>query len=85
MNAQRQIDTKIERELSSIQGGDAADCGVGVAVITVAFDKRVVGFVVDGDALVDGGAGAKFAADVPFLRRRDLPSREDGVQRFRCL
>ena len=66
-----------------VQGGDAAD--FGAVESAVAFDKRVVCFVVDGDAVVHGGAGAKFAADVPFPGRRDPPSGKDGVQSSSCL
>lgn len=66
-----------------VQEGDAADCGVDEGA--VAFDKRIVGRVGVGDAVVDGGAGAKFAADVPIPGRRDPPSGEDGVQSLSCL
>jgi len=54
---------------------DAADCGV--LETTVAFDERIVGRVAVEYTGVDSGAGAKFAADVPFSRRLDLPSREN--------
>ena len=66
----------------TVQGRDAADCGA--VECAVAFDKRVVGWVVDLDVIVDGGARAKFAARVPFPQPQDLPSREDGVQSFSC-
>ena len=79
---QRQKRERKKRELCTVQGGDAADCVV--LEIAVTFDKRVVVCVIDGDAVGDGNAGAKVAARVPFLWRLDLPSREDGVQSFRC-
>lgn len=71
----------------TVQGGDAAYCGVFESA--VAFDKRVVGFVVDGYVLVDGCAGAKFVTEVPRVRPVvtvliDLPNPEDGVQSSRC-
>lgn len=70
----------------TVQGGDAAYCGVFESA--VAFDKRVVGFVVDGYVLVDGCAGAKFVTEVPRVRPvtvlLDLPNPEDGVQSSRC-
>ena len=69
-----------EEGKEAVQSGDAAG---GVGESTRAFDHRVVSTIVDGD-IVYGGAGAKLAADVPFIRRSDLPSRENGVQRTRC-
>ena len=65
-----------------VQGGDAAD--FGAVERAVAFDKRVVCFVVDGDVLADGYAGAKLATDVPVPRRLFTPSGKDGVQSSRC-
>ncbi|KAG5411121.1 hypothetical protein IGI04_007440 [Brassica rapa subsp. trilocularis] len=77
-------ETKREKEKidCTVHGGDAADCVV--LEIAVTFDKRVVVFVIDGDVVGDGYAGAKVAARVPVPWRPDLPSREDGVQSFRC-
>ena len=69
------------------EGKEALHCGDaagGVGESTRAFDHWVVSTIVDGDTAVYGGAGAKLAADVPFIRRSDLPSSENGVQRTRC-
>lgn len=70
-----------EEGKEALQCGDAAG---GVGESTRAFDYRVVGRVIDVDIAVCGGAGAKLAADVPIIRRIDLPSRENRVQRTRC-
>jgi hypothetical protein len=63
----------------NLQRGDVADGGCIVGA--VALDARVdVAAVVD-VGVVDGGAAAGLAADVPRRRRAQAPSPQDGVQR----